>query len=214
MKTALLLDFDGTIALKDVGDELCDAFAPPRWKDIDDQWHRGELTLDAAQRQMWAMVRASPADFDAVTRRVGTLRPGFSALLERARLDGWRLFIASGGFDRYIALILGPLIDHFDTVWSNRLRLEAGGVQVEFPHSATLNCGQCAVCKGVITQRLQRQGYRVVFCGDGSNDRCTIGRADRLFAVAGSRLAAEAQRLNADVVLFDSFEQVARDLWG
>ena len=61
-----VVDFDGTLALHDVGDELCDSFADPAWRDVGAAWRRGELTLPEAQRRMWASVRV---DRETMVRR-------------------------------------------------------------------------------------------------------------------------------------------------
>ena len=46
--TVLILDFDGTVTDVDVGDAVCDRFAPPQWKLIDERWTRREISLPEA----------------------------------------------------------------------------------------------------------------------------------------------------------------------
>src|SRR5262245_62134838 len=84
----LVLDFDGTLTTTDVGDDLCDRFAPPGWRDVDQQWVRGELSLPEAQRRMWGMARATRAQALDGARAVGRLRPGLDALLDAAEARG------------------------------------------------------------------------------------------------------------------------------
>ncbi len=52
------MDFDGTLAASDVGNALCDRFAPPR--EAARRWWDGELRLDEAQREIWGLVRGEP----------------------------------------------------------------------------------------------------------------------------------------------------------
>src|SRR5258706_15873139 len=59
MPGVLVLDFDGTVTLADVGDAVCERFADPSWRAIDDQWVRNEISLPEAQRRMWALARAT-----------------------------------------------------------------------------------------------------------------------------------------------------------
>ncbi|HEV7501173.1 MAG TPA: 2,3-diketo-5-methylthio-1-phosphopentane phosphatase, partial [Vicinamibacteria bacterium] len=64
----IVLDFDGTVTQKDIGDEVCDRFAPPAWRDIDAAWVRNEISLPDAQRKMWALARAERPEALAYAR--------------------------------------------------------------------------------------------------------------------------------------------------
>ncbi|MFT7621121.1 MAG: 2-hydroxy-3-keto-5-methylthiopentenyl-1-phosphate phosphatase [Myxococcota bacterium] len=206
--TVLILDFDGTIALADVGDELCDRFAPPEWAEIDAMFQRRELSLPDAQKQMWALMRCTEAALDAETDRVGTLRHGLDGLLDRADADGVRLVLASGGFDRYIRRILGPRHERFEQAFYSDLTVQGDRLSVTFPLADRLGCPQAAVCKGAVCDLYREQGCRVIFVGDGASDRCAIGRADVLYAVRDSKLAAWADEAGVATVPFDSFDEV------
>src|SRR5262245_60327994 len=100
--TVILLDFDGTVTQKDVGDEVCDRFAPSTWRDIDAAWVRNEISLPEAQRRMWALARCHPAEAIAYARAIGCLRPGLDDLLATVDKIGASLWLGSGGFDFYI----------------------------------------------------------------------------------------------------------------
>src|SRR5687768_5673751 len=92
----LVLDFDGTVTERDIGDEVCDRFAPPEWKDIDAAWVRNEISLPEAQRRMWSLARASRDEAVAHSLRVGHRRPGLGALLDRVEALGGESWLASG----------------------------------------------------------------------------------------------------------------------
>src|SRR5260370_28540318 len=98
----LVLDFDGTVTDKDIGDEICDRFAPPPWRDIDAAWVRNEISLPEAQPQMWALARAERAAALAHARDIGHLRPGLDRFLDGAEAQGWQRWLASGRLDLYI----------------------------------------------------------------------------------------------------------------
>src|SRR5258706_4146790 len=106
MSLVLVLDFDGTVTEKDVGDEVCDRFARTEWRDIDAQWVRNEISLPDAQRLMWGMARCERDEAVAWAHAIGHLRPGLDAFLDAAERAGARLWLASGGFDFYIEAIL------------------------------------------------------------------------------------------------------------
>jgi 2,3-diketo-5-methylthio-1-phosphopentane phosphatase len=203
----LVLDFDGTVTDKDVGDEICDRFAPPTWRDIDAEWVRNEISLPEAQRRMWALARAEREAALAHARDVGHLRPGLDALLDGATARGWELWLASGGFDFYIEAILGERLQRFTRVHYNRARFIEGRIDVEFPHG-DLACGRCAVCKGVVCDRARAVATQVWFVGDGASDRCVIGRADRVFAVSGSLLERACRERDAACTAFTTFDEI------
>lgn len=205
----IVLDFDGTVTQKDIGDEVCDRFAPPEWRDIDAAWVRNEISLPDAQRKMWALARAERPQALAYAREIGHLRPGLDALMAAARRAGIPLWLASGGFDFYIEALLGERLDAFERRYFNTTRFVDGRIEVDFPHAA-LACGRCAVCKGKVCDEARAGGRSVVFIGDGSSDRCAIGRADKLFAVRGSMLERVCGERGAECVPFDDLDEVAR----
>jgi 2-hydroxy-3-keto-5-methylthiopentenyl-1-phosphate phosphatase len=207
---AVVVDFDGTIALADVGDEMCERFADPGWREIDLRWVRKEISLGEAQRQMWGTMRAAPEALVAFARQVGALRPGLDAFLDRCAGRGAEVFLASGGFDFYIQAVLGEARwSRFAARFCNVGRPEAGGVAVAFPHQAELGCPLCAVCKGRVCAALAVAGRRVAFVGDGTSDRCVIGQAHQIFAVRGGKLAAACRAAGAAATEFDSFDELA-----
>ena len=208
-----MLDFDGTVTEKDIGDEVCDRFAPPAWRDIDAAWVRNEISLPDAQRQMWAMARAERHDALAYAREIGHLRPGLDALLDRgaacaARRSGWRRAASISTSRRCSAR--GSR--RFERRYFNATRFIDGRIEVEFPHAAH----RLRALRGVQGQGVRRGARRAdgrrVFIGDGASDRCAIGRADRIFAVRGSLLERVCEERGAEHVPFDDFAEIARAL--
>lgn len=206
----LICDFDGTLTTVDVGDALCERFAPPAWRDVDEQWLRGELSLPEAQRRMWSMVRASPEELVGHAREVGALRPGAEELFEAAREGKCELVIASGGFDLYIDALLGGRVEAVRAKYHNRLVPEGAGVRPVFAED--LGCDRCAVCKGRVVDRHLAPGRRLVFVGDGSSDRCAAGIAPELYAVSGGRLAEHCGAEGIEHVAIDDLHAVRRAL--
>jgi 2-hydroxy-3-keto-5-methylthiopentenyl-1-phosphate phosphatase len=207
----VVTDFDGTLAVEDVGDALCDRFAPASWRDFDRRFVSGELSLPAAQRGMWSLVQATAAELRAHALEIGTLRAGATELFEAARTGRIELVIASGGFDFYIRELLSEQLPHVRAVYYNNLAVTELGLQLEFPH-ADLACARCAVCKGKALRKHLDNDRRVLFCGDGTSDRCAVGVAPELYAVAGSELARYCREQGAPYHEFEDYREVLRAL--
>jgi 2,3-diketo-5-methylthio-1-phosphopentane phosphatase len=204
----LVLDFDGTVTDKDVGDEVCDRFAPPAWRDIDAAWVRNEVSLPEAQRRMWGLARCRRDEALAYARSVGHLRPGLEPLLDAVARRGGSTWLASGGFDFYIEAILDGKMGAFERAYFNTTRFADGGIEVQFPH-AELACEGCAVCKGRVCDLARAVASQVVFVGDGASDRCALGRADRVFAVRGSLLERACRDRRVSCETFERLDEVA-----
>ena len=208
---ALVLDFDGTLTQVDVGDALCDRFAEPGWKELGQRYARGELSLPAAQEQMWRLFRASSPDAQAYAREVGLLRPGADALLEAA---GWTLHLGSGGFHFYIEAILGAArLGRFHAVHTNALDWDGERVVPRF-NADGLACHRCAVCKGKLCARLRAAGAgRVVFVGDGHSDICVLDQPFvEVFALAGGALHRAALARGVRVHAWTDLSEVVKAL--
>ncbi|HEY2743834.1 MAG TPA: HAD-IB family phosphatase [Polyangia bacterium] len=210
-RPVVVLDFDGTVTQKDIGDEICDRFAPPEWREIDAAWVRNEISLPDAQRKMWALARAERPEAIAYARQIGHLRFGLDALLAAAQRAGASLWLASGGFDFYIEALLGSRLERFERRFFNAARFIDGRIEIDFPH-VQLSCARCAVCKGMVCDAARAAGRPIVFIGDGASDRCAVGRADRIFAVRGSLLERTCREREVAYVAFDDFAEVAAAL--
>lgn len=205
----VVMDFDGTVTERDMGDAICDHFAPASWHEIDDAWLRGEVSLPDAQKKMWALARASYDEAVAYSLEVGVLRAGLDGLLEEIGARGGRAWLASGGFDFYIEALLEGRLGRYERALYNRARFSERRISVEFPHR-DLTCGRCAVCKGRVCDAARALARQVVFIGDGASDRCAIGHADRLFAVRGSTFESAVLAAGREVTPFETFDEVAR----
>ncbi len=203
----VVFDFDGTITERDIGDEICDHFAPPAWREIDNAWLRKEISLPEAQRQMWALARATRTDAIEYSRKVGQRRAGLLPLLSALGRVGTPIWLASGGFDFYIEALLGADLAYFERLYFNTTHFVDGRIEVEFPHRE-LACDLCAVCKGKVCDLARHTGRSAFFIGDGASDRCVVGRADEVFAVRDSKLDVYLSELGAPFHRFRTFKDL------
>lgn len=203
----LVVDFDGTLAVHDVGDELCETFAKPGWRDVGAAWRRGELSLADAQRRMWASVRADRAELLDRACEVGALREGADRLFTAADRGALRLVLASGGFGLYVEAILGERLSVFEAAYYNGLEPGARGPTLTFPHHQ-LARGPYAICKAAVCARHGADA----FAGDGSSDRSVAGAVPTVFAVRDSLLALHCNERGVPCVSFTTFDEVLAHL--
>ena len=177
----VFLDFDGTIAVNDVGDLLFDTFGRPEWRETNRAWERGEVTTRECLARESRFLQTDPARLEALCD-AQALDPYFAPFMEDCRARAVPVTVLSDGFDFYVERMLRgrgfPDLPYF----ANRLVYESdGGWHAEFPH-ANPACRLCASCKGGHIGRLRRRGETVVYAGDGLSDRCAVPHADVLFA--------------------------------
>ena len=53
---SFLFDFDGTISPLDMGHVIFDAFAGPGWREIDEEWIRGDIATSERARRQFELV--------------------------------------------------------------------------------------------------------------------------------------------------------------
>ncbi len=186
-RVLVVLDFDGTMAVDDVGNELIRTFG--EFDVLNKQLLDGEITAAEDYRRAVASFTQDCTP-DAIERFAmeREVDPGLHDLLDLCDRQGARILVASDGFDVYIKTILkreglGRLELH-----SNRLTWDADHWVPSFP-LATESCTCfCASCKrNAVLDRLGEDTI-LVYVGDGLSDQCAAKHADIIFAKR--RLAA------------------------
>ena len=178
-ETAVLCDFDGTIAADDVGHAFFRTFAGPAWEAVVHDWEEGRIGSRECLEKECALARATPADLETFAGKQ-TIDPGFADLVRWARDRFFPVAVVSDGFREYIAPILGRHGVEAP-VFANRVAFNGDRLTPSFPYFEQ-GCGRCANCKGYHVGRYADAGYRTVFIGDGLSDLCALPRADLVLA--------------------------------
>jgi 2,3-diketo-5-methylthio-1-phosphopentane phosphatase len=206
--TLYLCDFDGTIALEDVGNRFFAAFATDRgaWDAIIADWVAGR----AGGREVLAR-ECALVDVDAprIAAFVADRRldPAFAPFVTAARAAGGDVIVASDGLLTYIRPLLdehglGDVVAH-----SNRARVVGRRLEPDFGSPEGEGCGRCGTCKGAVLSALAGDFARTVFIGDGLSDRCAAPRADVVYAK--DDLLAHCRAVGITARAFATFVDVA-----
>ena len=212
----LFLDFDGTVTTTDATDAILDAFADPSWREVEAAWRDGRIgSRECLARQM-ALVRASPADIDALLDGIA-IDDGFAALLDLQDASRLAIHIVSDGFDYCIRRIVGqrPLggnapLARVRVVASHLEPSNDRGWRVAFPEFPDGCAHGCATCKPAAMAALAETGAPTIFVGDGLSDRYAATWADVLFAK--DALAAYCTAHAISYTPFDTLADVAREV--
>ena len=210
MKIAVLCDFDGTIARDDVGNLLFRTFADAR-KTLPfvEAWKRGDISSRECLEQEAAHAQASAEELDEFVRE-RRLDPYFKDFVDFARRSDFEVVIVSDGLDRYIEKML--LRDGLGDIefFANRLSIVGRRFDVSFPHYDLKSCRDCGNCKTHHLDKFKRDGYYIVYVGNGLSDRCPSSYSDLVFAK--DDLLPFCKRNDIDHVPFENFRDVEREL--
>ena len=180
---AVLVDFDGTITKRDIGDQVVMNFANPGWEDALLKYRAGELNV----RELWSfeiglLRKEREAAAIAHSNDIAEIREGFSELVDYCQTHKIPIEIASSGMHFYVDAILqangfGDLPRARPTV-----EYDERGFGVMVMPDGLRDCGMTAMCKCDRVWRLRRKGYGVMFVGDGVSDECVVSQADIVLA--------------------------------
>lgn len=106
MSYVVLCDFDGTIVDIDTAVFVLERFADPAWKVYDEQFEKGEITLEECLKKQFATVKASRRQIEKELNGAVNLRRGFQELVNYCSRRRIPVVIASAGLDFVIDYLL------------------------------------------------------------------------------------------------------------
>jgi len=210
-----LCDFDGTVAVHDVGNRFFHAFIPERkaFEALLEGWYDESLGGRDILAMECELARVTTAEAVAFAGGLAAVDPHFAAFVAAARAAGSEAEIASDGLLDYIRPILEANGLGHVTASANELTFAEGGrVRPRFGSAEGVGCGRCGSCKGEVLKRRGQAYARRVFVGDGLSDCCGARAADVVYAkddllawCAREGIAAVPYRDFADVAAREGF---------
>jgi 2-hydroxy-3-keto-5-methylthiopentenyl-1-phosphate phosphatase len=179
---SFLVDYDGTISLVDIGDELLARHFPDAAELArkDSLYEAGRL----GSRELieWDM-DVLPRDPELLVREAAAMPndPAFPGFVAAVRRRGAQLEVVSDGLGFYVRSNLAAMGVADVPVATNENRLSYGGAGMSFPYGHP-SCFVCGTCKRERVRLHQAAGRVVVFVGDGMSDRYAAAHADVVFA--------------------------------
>jgi 2-hydroxy-3-keto-5-methylthiopentenyl-1-phosphate phosphatase len=177
---AILVDYDGTIALTDVSDTVMADHVSGAWEAEAAAYDAGLMGSRRLMTSEMAMLDADPAALLA-TAEAQPHDPGFVPLVRRAQAAGIPVEIVSDGFGFFIQPALDALGVGELPVITARTTFDGRRASIDFPNGHP-TCLVCGTCKRQRVLEHQAAGRAVVFIGDGESDRYAAGYSDVVFA--------------------------------
>lgn len=177
---AILVDYDGTIALTDVSDTVMAEHVPGAWEEVAARYDEGLLGSRRLMEWEIELVRADGAALLETAARQPH-DPGFVPFVRRAQAAGIPVEVVSDGFGFFIEPALRRLGLPELPVITARTTFAGGRATIDFPNGHP-DCLVCGTCKRQRVLAHQAAGRAVVFIGDGESDRYAAGYADVVFA--------------------------------
>ena len=177
---AILVDYDGTIALTDVSDSVMAEHVPAIWESEAAAYDAGLMGSRRLMEIEMALVDA-PAEALLATAAAQPHDPGFVPFVRRAQAADIVVEVVSDGFGFFIQPALDALGVGELPVITARTTLEGRRAAITFPNGHP-RCLVCGTCKRNRVLAHQAAGRAVVFIGDGESDRYAAGYADLVWA--------------------------------
>ena len=210
MRLAVLTDFDGTVTLNDTFENVLEKFGQGDWRAVDDQYVRGEITLEECLRIQGAMVRVSKSQILHELDQVTKFRPGFDNLTEYCKTNRFPLVLVSAGLDF--------VIKHFLTRGNRRDKVELFaaaakftqiGIKFDFPK---LKDNRSINFKDDTVRYYKTRADTVAYIGDGRWDLHALRNADLRFAIKDSKLAELCREQEIQAATVADFTEVVTSL--
>ncbi len=177
---AILVDYDGTIALTDVSDTIMAEHVHGPWEAEVAAYDAGLAGSRRLMEREIAMVEV-PAATLLATAAAQPHDAGFVPFVRRAQAAGIPVEVVSDGFGFFIGPALAELGVGELPVVTARTTFAGLRATIDFPNGRP-RCFVCGTCKRNRVQAHQAAGRAVVFIGDGESDRYAAGYADIVWA--------------------------------
>lgn len=200
--SSVFIDFDGTIADKDVTDTLLTRFAAQQWQQLEDDWLAGKIGARECMERQIALLEVGPGALNACLdeMQIDKAFPDFIQLLAKNSID---VAIVSDGLDYGIRHILQRYgLSNIKTFANHLVYKGEDHWQLKFPYKNS--CCPSGHCK---CQRYEALAPGLtLYIGDGTSDFCPAEKAD--LVLAKGKLADYCAIKEINHVRVDNFNDI------
>ena len=203
-------DFDGTISIQDVNDEIFKEFGDEYSQIIEEKLQKNLLSDKEAMEKQYERLEMSKKDFESFIYNNIDIDPYFKEFYKMIKENNIDFSIISGGFIEYIVITLNKADISFDhPIYASTIDFTKDQTKPNFLHDIK-ECkeifGPCGNCKNKILKEIDNK--QIVYIGDGLTDRCVADMADLLLVKSNSILENYCIKNNISYKPFKSFKDV------
>ena len=200
-----VIDFDGTLSVGDTVDAMLERFADAKWKDLETNWLKGEITAIDCMQQQLDLVEVDQVTLENFFRGIqldASFIPFYKYISQFAKVA-----IVSDGLDHAIDVATHNAAIPKMPIYANKLHFKPNGIALSYPYRNP-NCkAGNGVCKCQIAEQLSVDvGGPIVLVGDGKSDYCLAKHADVVFAK--SKLMTYCEQEKIPFRRFQTFAEV------
>ena len=203
-KCAVYFDFDNTITVADVLDDIIQRFSVDRdWVKFEKLWEKGEIGSKDCLRAQLKSIRVTKQVLIKYLSSV-KIDPCTQMLFGLLKENGVAPVILSDSFSFIIRYVLQAHNIRGIPVYANAIRFQKDKIIPSFPY---LNgCQWCAHCKKGQLPVFDKKGRFTIYVGDGHSDLCPAQAAD--FVFAKGRLLEFFREKNIPCLAFRDFKDI------
>jgi 2,3-diketo-5-methylthio-1-phosphopentane phosphatase len=193
LSSQVWIDFDGTISVQDVLDELIRKHAKnDSWRAIEEQWMAGSIGSHQCLTEEFSLVRISAGELDEL---LGTIKvdPGFDPLVRLCRENDVPLTILSDGIGAFIRRVLRGHETEGYSVRANAVDHRGRTLGLQCPFSSAGCRSGAAHCKCDSVRTLGTVDRTSIYIGDGRSDLCPARSCGLVFAKGALAAALTAE---------------------
>ncbi|MDH5363849.1 MAG: MtnX-like HAD-IB family phosphatase [Dehalococcoidia bacterium] len=208
MKTLVQCDFDGTITEEDASFLLLDAFAQGDWRQVLQEYKEHRISVGEFNSRAFAMVKADESALLGAIKGKVKIRAGLHDLVAYCSRRGFRFVIVSNGLEFYIKAMLKDIGLENLEVYAAQSSFHPEGIAVQYigPDGNQLNTG----LKEAYIKLFLKQGYRVVYVGNGDSDILPAKYAHLI--LARGELLDYCRENNLECKPFNDFTDIVREM--
>jgi len=201
-------DFDGTLTVGDISFLILDEFTGTDWRKEFDDYMLGKITVNHFNAQAFSRVKANRAELAQFVREKSVVRPGLTDLLRACRERDFRFTIVSNGMAFYIETFL-QMHGLADIEFiAGQAEFLSQGMKAWYPGPDGKPLED--EFKVAWTDHFLKQGYRLIYIGNGVSDFAPASRCSHIFAI--DNLVAECHKAGVGHTPFGDLHDVARVL--
>lgn len=203
-RAQILLDFDGTVTVKDTVDAILERFAAPAWRKVEDEWKAGKIGSRECLAKQTALIDAAPEEIDSLIDEI-EIDPGFGEFMQACRRLGAGVTIVSDGYRRSIERVLAES-GYIIPAHAGLLEYRGGRRwQLASPASSLQCTSDSNICKCRVASESK---IPVILIGDGRSDFCVAREVN--FVLAKGSLARHCAKNEIEYRPFGDLADAAK----